>query len=257
MAVTPLEFEWRRWRLREGEYKGYTGPRPSHFPRVIPLDWWTRLAAFLARRKKAAVIPPYAGIFAVDGVFVRSPDGNAETQCRAATNVGYAWEARNVGDYSPGVWAGFNSRPRIVIPWARVRTGPDVWRLLNIARDWGSSGCIVNLEDEAKDVLPPSLVANIAAGHSFNGEIALSTVGWTYNAVDWQPVAKWPVLLQVFEQLRGHLDECVYHAKALGFQNAFPTLQAYGGATPDREGWTRGISVYTADDVRDWEKWKR
>ena len=97
----------------------------------------------------------------------------------------------------------------------------------------------------------------IRNGLTVYGEIALSTVGWTYNAVDWQPVAKWPVLLQVFEQLRGHLDECVYHAKALGFQNAFPTLQAYAGGTPDREGWTKAISVYTADDVRDWEKWKR
>lgn len=48
-------FAWMKWALGEGEWKRYgksnRSVRPA-VPRVIPLSWWKRRAAFLLRRKR-------------------------------------------------------------------------------------------------------------------------------------------------------------------------------------------------------------
>lgn len=52
--ITRQEWRWRAWRLGEGEWKGRgpaSQPRPDVFPAKIPVEWWLRLAVFLARRK--------------------------------------------------------------------------------------------------------------------------------------------------------------------------------------------------------------
>lgn len=55
--VTREEWTWRRWRLGEGEFRGY-GPhvqsvRPEWIREEIPKAWWNRLEAFVAARKAA------------------------------------------------------------------------------------------------------------------------------------------------------------------------------------------------------------
>jgi hypothetical protein len=77
VTVTPLEREWREWRLREGRYKDYLGSRPKHFPATIPREWWTRLEAFVARRRATVASPLLMG-FVLDISHIQTDSPRAD-----------------------------------------------------------------------------------------------------------------------------------------------------------------------------------
>lgn len=196
--------------------------------------------------------PAYSGLFASDGVMMRTPDGNAETKAREAVARGYTWVAGNVGD--GWRWDHWDAEGGVFIPWKRVRSAADVVSLFDEAEEAKAPAVLVNLEVEAKDVLPPKAVRAISDAHSFTGERGLSMEGWLYNAVDWRPLGDWPFLLQAFDAYRDKISDLIFHAHELGVRTAFPTLQAYGVANgrPQRNGWTGPISIFTGDDVIVW-----
>lgn len=213
------------------------------------------LAVDLGRKPapKPPVPPPaYSGLFASDGVMMRTPDGNAETKARQAVERGYVWIAGNVGDGHR--WRDWDPEGGVFIPWSRVRSEADVVDLLDQADEAKAPAALVNLEVEAKDSLKPKRVREISDAHRYRGERGLSMEGWLYNDVDWTPLGDWPFLLQAFDAYRSKIADLVQHAHDEGVRTAFPTLQAYGVANgrPDRAGWTGPVSIFTGDDVVVW-----
>lgn len=247
--------------------KGYAptkGSGPHWRSAIKSLD---ALAVDLGRKptpKPPDPPPAYSGLFASDGVMMRTPDGNAETKARQAVERGYVWVAGNVSDGHR--WEDWDPEGGVFIPWARVRSEADVVDLLDEAADAIAPAALVNLEVEAKDSLPPWRVREISDAHRYRGERGLSMEGWLYNSVPqkpgtedpkrsgWEPLGDWPFLLQAFDRYATEIPALIQHAHDLGVRTAFPTLQAYGQANgrPDRHGWTGPISIFTGDDVIVW-----
>lgn len=187
--------------------------------------------------------------------------------------AGMKWLALNVGDGQHwDDWLIVRERAAIVgvevLPWARCRTLSDCHDLLETA-DLFASKVILNIEDEFKDVLPPSGVAALLPDYTMQShalDVAISTVGWLYNAVDYRPLSDLPFLLQVFwEDMRfdpslmeSKQRDCVLHAREKGVTyvgvtfltvRSQPSFYAYHNGTR---------SLYTGDDVGggNWTAWK-
>lgn len=245
------------------EYQGLRRPQPSStFARAL-----VALCRLAPPNPTLPPPPPPVGNLFSDssGVFLRDAHGGTETAARSATAYGYKWIAINTGDVPTlSRWARIISENPCIVPWARVRSASDVYALILAARQLRSVGLIVNLEDEAKDVLPPRRVRDILLETGYEGAVAISTLGWVYNSgpggVDWRPLGEYPVLLQMFTgevpALKGQLSECIKHAFDEGFKVAKPTWQAYAtqGVRPYPEDWDGHFSVYTGDDVDNWTR---
>ena len=252
---------WARWRLGRKEFAEY-GPanpsvRPSNVPIKIPNWAWERLKLLVYGTTTDM------GIYAYKGALLRNPRGGVENFVEQRANV--YWTACNVGDHSDTEWDYYQTNAILhgicVIPWARCRTEADISNLIRVALKWRTSGLIVNLEIEAKDVLTPRQVSDKLYG--YNGQVGISTEAWLYNPplVDWKPLIKHTCLLQIFpaeaEAAKKPLD-CMAHAKALGFQKVAFTYGAHMGQTPNLYDLQRvNYSVYTGDDigVGNWNKW--
>lgn len=264
-------FIWREWRLGEGAFKarGPANPdyRPEVVPKRIPKRWWLHLAAFLAKRKllnHPPIIVPLTFFDTMDGVFLRNPRGGVEDVLEMK-RAGYYWIACNIGDHAHVEWDLIRRRCQVegmhCIPWARCRNLNDLDNLLMIALLWNSPGMIVNLENEAETNLPPSVVREEINGFKYGGAVAISTLGWLQNSVNWKPFAGYTVLLQYFPQevpqYKGKLSELFLHAKALTGGRVGVTFGTYHGAKP--EDYPLGMihSLYTGDDVGpgNWWRW--
>jgi hypothetical protein len=155
-----------------------------------------------------------------------------------------------------------------VFPWKRCRTVADCHDLLELA-DLFASRVILNIEDEFKDVLPPSLVASLLRDYTLQAsalDVGISTVGWVYNSVDYEPLGDYPVLLQLFAadmrrdpaELEQIQADCVAHARDKGFTYVGVTFQTYGDAEPGWYAYHKGTrSYYTSDDIGggQWGPW--
>lgn len=153
-----------------------------------------------------------------------------------------------------------------VFPWARCYTLDDVSRLLELADDVAFRA-ILNVEDEFQnDVEPGMLAETIEAADVKLDEVAISSVAWLYNDVDFSPLAEYPMLLQLFptDMRRAPADleqiqaDCVAHARDKGFTYVGVTFQTYGAAEPEWYAYYEGTrSLYTGDDVGagNWGAW--
>lgn len=183
--------------------------------------------------------------------------------------AGMEWLALNVGDGQEwNDWRTVIDRARplgvVVIPWARCLTLTQCYDLLDLA-DLVAFHAILNIEDEFKDSVSPAKVAEIVADFP-DVQVGISTVAWLYNDVDYSPLEKLPVLLQVFpadngwspDQIEQRQSDCVQHARDQGFTYVGVTLQTYAGAEPGWYGYLKGArSLYTGDDVGagNWGAW--
>ena len=210
---------------------------------------------------------------ATNGAFLRNPRGGVEdvAEMKAA---GIAWLALNVGDDQHwDDWQVVRDRADAagvaVLPWARVRTMIELHDLMETA-DVFSSRVIANIENEFETVLPPAKVAALLADYTLQShalDAAISTVGWVYNAVDYSPLANYPVLLQLFPQdmkrdpaeLEQIQADCVKHARERGFVHVGITAQTYGAAEPSWYAYMNGTprSYFTGDDIgaTNWAAW--
>lgn len=256
---------WARWRLGRGEYKPY-GPsnqavRPAEAPPRIPRWAWARLRLLLGTPLTRAR-PSLAD---TRGAFLRNPRGGVEDVAEMRTVGRLNWIALNIGDHGPVEWDMVRSRARLagvkVIPWARVRNTPNVAALAWTALNWGSPAIGLNLEAEAKTVLPPAACATAIGAAGYAAETLTVTECWLYNAVDWHPLAELGAcVLEIFpaeSDAAKRPADCAAHAWEMGFRAVRPCYGTYAGQTPDLYDLTVPHSLYTADDVGagNWESW--
>jgi hypothetical protein len=269
-------FEWKEYYLSELRYKGRGRKDGYKRPAWLPAptaEERLALALFLARRKKIPAppkptpIPSYdLGYFgkAYPGVFLNNPRGGVEDvaeMARAGIKVVYL----NVGDFPAASWDLVRQRAKLlgvlVMPWARCRNALDVINLCNVGKAWGCVSIVVNLEDEAKDVLPPSKVSELLEAHWGPSQVGISTVVWLYNSVNWTPLALDVIMLQYFPAevpfYKGKLSDCVWHARQMGVELLHYTYGTYWGADPSWYDMSLPHSLFTGDTigVGNWHKW--
>lgn len=176
------------------------------------------------------------------------PDGSAES-----FTSDIEWIGCNLS-FAPAQWE--NARQRAdslgvkVIPWVRLAHEGDSFEdvktklnlLISTAQVWGSDTIIPNYEVEA-GWFSPAAVADYLYGYAnWDGKTGWSTLAWLQNDVDWSPIVKDPVLLQIFPKDNGwpvsevnqKMGDCVAHARDEGFTYVGVTYQTYGDAVP---GW--------------------
>ncbi len=214
---------------------------------------------------------------------LRDPRGGVEDVSEMAA-AGFEWLALNVGDHDADEWATVRGRAAaadvVCLPWARLGV-PDLGHttataraklelLVEAADAWGDGNplLVANVETEVK---PPELGGIISPAEVAEGigdrPAAVSSEAWTY-AMEWGPLAAYPLLLQVFpadnrwavEEIAERQEECVRRARAYGFRHVGTTFQAYAGARPewyDLSG--TAWSLYAGDDVGagSWSGWAR
>lgn len=189
--------------------------------------------------------------------------------------AGMKWLALNVGDgHSWESWRTVVERARAlhvdVFPWRRCLTLDECRDLLELA-DRVSFRAILNVENEFETVVPPAklgpLIDSFVGGGNGNlYEVGISTVGWVYSDPEFEALAAYPALLQIFatdlkrspDELPTLIPECVAHARRKGFVHVGVTLQTYADADPSWYAFYDGVrSYYTGDDIGagNWAKW--
>ncbi len=153
----------------------------------------------------------------------------------------------------------------VVIPWRRCYTRSDISDVLSTAKQNAVGLAILNIENEFETVLPPDEVMREIRASGFEGEVAISTVSWLYNATDFRPLGHLSFLLQIFPEdnrwdpatLPQKQADCVFHARDMGVTYVGVTLQTYR-ADPAWFVYQRGTrSLYTGDDVgAEWDAWR-
>ncbi|MEM3097518.1 MAG: hypothetical protein QXU32_02215 [Nitrososphaerales archaeon] len=166
------------------------------------------------------------------------------------TKDGLKWIALNIRDFAPIEWHVVRSRATLwgieVYPWARLaHPGRDsiavlrqqLTNLVATAKSWGSRYILPNYEKEA-ETFSPEVVKKELDKLGWTGLVGWSTEGWLPNNVDYSPINKDPVLLQIFpEDMRLPHDpsvinktmlDCVKHARIdKGFTYVGVTYQTY------------------------------
>lgn len=229
-AVTPVEFEWREWRLGEGRYRGRrpaSSPRPAHFPKLIPPAWWARLAAFLARRRKAAPVTGIPAPFNGRGVVLLEPTGGTES-IQLAKAAGFTYALLNLGYIHGGTWSTVRARLEAngmaAVPWKRIYGPNDVRIVEETANAWHAPAAVHNLEAEAATTFPPANLASLASSYGTRPR-GVMTEPWM-QLVDWRPLAEWVAMPEAFLNTSPRYlpHDLVDHAHALGVPRAVPVF---------------------------------
>lgn len=266
--------------MRVGEYRGYTGPRPSHFPRVAPPTWWLRLKTFQTRQKVILRSPS----FTRPGALWRVSDSE---DIDRAKDAGLGWGLLQMGGDD---WSLLRNRLRTRGLgwgyWFHCRTAADVDRLLALSRDEQAPLCGINVEEELRTTLTPRVIAQRIVASGYRGEVAIIAYGWVQNdvRVTDADLGRCAWLLEMFPQdaedlwkPTEKLSDCLKHARDLGVRYPFQLVGTYdmspnqaaeiarihpdpprpGKASPSWFSMTLvPSSLYTADDVGDqWERW--
>jgi hypothetical protein len=201
-----------------------------------------------------------------NGLFLRDPDGGVES-IDLMKNAGWDFIACNVEDkFPPEMWEAkvipkAKAAGMKYMPWQYIWKLSDLDHLLAVADKWSQGTCIVNIE---KEIDTGVYTAQQCADKIRNRDVAISTIVWLYNNVDWKPFAVYPVMLQHFPFETGVWDYvgCEKHARDCGFGCVLFTLGSYdvaggphsGGKVQPEPGdyeaaFRKPITVYTADDL--------
>lgn len=108
------------------------------------------------------------------------------------------------------------------------------------AQVWGENIIIPNYEVEAGTYSPADVQNHLRNVLDWDGETGWSTLAWLQNDVDWTPLAKDSVLLQIFpkdngwtvEEIPYRMADCVVHARYEGLTYVGVTYQTYASALP-------------------------
>jgi hypothetical protein len=172
----------------------------------------------------------------------------------------------NIGDFEPDEWLTVRQRARDADcwcgPWLRTADewnafDPDGVRwLVDVADDWGSP-LIVNTESEAKGT--GSNVTQFIADVVGARDAAISVEAWPFANVDWTPLARYPILPQIFpaeSPPSADPEACRAEWYAYGAQCVVFTFGAYGDQRPEQYERLSPYGVYTADDMaQDYAAW--
>lgn len=201
------------------------------------------------------------------------PDGSAESFTNDVD-----WVAVNL-EYSPALWAKVRSRASSlgvrVIPWVRLchpNHGEDfetIKQRLNLlmttAVQWGDPIILPNYEVEASTYQPYKVADYLYNDLNWKGDTGWSTLAWLQNDLDWLPLARDPALLQIFQkdagwppdEIQDKQDDCVYHARDLGFTYVGVTFQTYADAQSSWYDLSGCHSVFPGNLIQhgEWDDW--
>jgi hypothetical protein len=199
------------------------------------------------------------------------PDGSAEY-----FNERVGWIGCNL-EYPAEQWKAVRNRAFVrdikVIPWIRLANQDDsativqekLHRLVEAARAWKTDTILPNYENEA-DRIAPVEIEFMLKKTGWDGNTGFSMQGWLPNDPDYSPLAKYPVLLQIFPSdtrwpkdygtIKQKMADCVKHARDKGFTYVGVTYQTYDGGSPawyDCRSYQH--SIFTGNLVTDWDAW--
>lgn len=165
-----------------------------------------------------------------------------------------------------------------VFPWIRlchVNIGENfetIKRHLDLlattALFWGEDTIVPNYEDEASVHKPESVADYLYGTLDWGGHVGWSTLAWLQNDLNWSVLNRDPALLQIFPQdnrwsvdeIQDKQDDCVAHARDLGFTYVGVTFQTYGDPLKAQPDWydLRGShSVFPGNVIAhgEWDNW--
>lgn len=146
-------------------------------------------------------------------------------------------------------------------PWARTGQGPGTFDphwvdfLVQVADAW-QSPLIVNSEKELEGT--GSSITSLIASKCGARDWAVSMEPWLYPNVDWGPVSKHSMLLQINpaeNEVSKHPADCKWHAHQLGCECVYFT---FGTAPPQAPSWyvlQSPYSLYTGDNASPFSAW--
>ena len=191
--------------------------------------------------------------------------------CAPAIVQGYEWLAFNLGDghvpsqYQQAINC-YQTAGKFAFPWERCYTLDDVERFLDKARGWPAA--ILNLEEDFKPenfkYCPPAFeVCKLIDASGFQGEVAISTVCWLYNNIEWHLYGEryYAIMPQIFPQendLSKQFDACMEHAVKMGATYVYPTYGTHWDGDPAWYDLTIPHSLYPGNVVaarQEWHRW--
>jgi peptidoglycan hydrolase-like protein with peptidoglycan-binding domain len=128
-------------------------------------------------------------------------------------------------------------------------------RLVSIADDWAApnSACIPNPE---KQLDLGVFTTQQMADRLGTRDAAFSTEAWLFDNVDWSPIIKWSMMLQIFPlevPASADWNGCKIHAHKKGFSCVTFTFGSYdvNGVQPQPSDYPlkTPYQIYTADDL--------
>jgi len=192
-------------------------------------------------------------------LFARDPAGGVE-DVQLMKDSGFGIYACNVQkEIAPDRWNLVRQRAAacgmIIVPWCFIWNLTDMERLVSIADQWNTLP-LVNIEKPLDlGVFTTQQLANILE----NRNAAFSMEAWLFDAVDWSPISKHMMMLQIFPlevPVSANWEACKAHAHTKGFScvtytfgtydvnNVFPKPEDYPLKTP--------YQLYTVDDMTHW-----
>lgn len=187
---------------------------------------------------------------------------------------GYRWGAINVADNNWSDWSvtikRFAQAGLRTPVWGRVQNTSVEQIMLNAI--YHNRPCILNIEDEFKTRSPADFnneIREIRLAHpNWKKALIINTVGWLYNDIDYKPIARRPVQLQIMvddmkltpADLPRVTNDCIVHARDKGFSDISVTFQAFSTAHPEwYDFWKLARNYFTGDWIgaqAAWPQWK-
>lgn len=130
---------------------------------------------------------------------------------------------------------------------------------------WGETLILPNYESEAETYAPVDVANHLYNVMDWDGDTGWSTLAWLQNAVDWSPLHRDPVLLQIFQkdnqwapdQIKQMQADCVFHARVQeGFTYVGVTFQV-NDAQPNWYDLAGSHSVFPGNLINhgEWGTW--
>ena len=199
-------------------------------------------------------------------LFLRNPRGGVEGVAEMAA-ASFGVILCNIGDYPPSDWQVIRDRAKSAGvkcgPWLRTANSSGTFDearlelLVDTADSWDWAPLVCNSEKEIDH--SGSELTSYIANELGDRDAAISMEVRPFGAVDWRPVAKYPILPQNFPA-ETHIGDTDYAIRenwnAAGCPCVAITYGAYGGMVPDEFARLTPYGVYTGDDCgNDFEQW--
>jgi len=192
-------------------------------------------------------------------LFLRDPAGGVE-DVQLMKDAGFGIIALNVQkEINPARWDLVRGRAAsaemIVVPWCYIWTMEDVQRCISVSDQWGTYP-LLNPEKQLDERVFTCEEMEIALG---NRDAAFSSICWLYNDIDFSPIARWPMMLQIFPlevPAAKDVEGCRKHAYDKGLKCVLNTYGTYDVndvfPTPGMYDLKTPYQLYTADDMTHW-----
>lgn len=144
--------------------------------------------------------------------------------------------------------------------------------MITAARLWNTNWIMPNYENESEVISPKDLRAHLDV--RWNGRTVWSSLGWLPNSVDFSPITRDPMLLQIFpSDMKGSFPgdtrhdpkhvakiagDCVQHARVdHGFTYVGVTWQTYHDMEAEDYDCTNTHSTFPGNEISPdrWDAW--